>query len=88
MFQGVIRHSVLSDRTVHVRYYLPKVEINICNVMTDSRKISVHPFKNDIITCKNIQKVVISLRDNYAVCYSLDYSYLFKKLLINSCRFE
>ena len=50
-FQGVNSLFVLSfenenDRTSHSTYYLPKVEIKDCNVMTDGRNVFDQPINS------------------------------------------
>ena len=58
-FQGVNRIFVLSfenktDRTGCTGYFLPKVEIKVCNIMIDGQNSFDQPVKNDLRTYDNI----------------------------------
>ena len=61
-FQRVNRLFVLSfenenDRTSHLTYYLPKVEIKDYNVMTDGRNVFDQPINSMNKTYENIRKI-------------------------------
>ena len=61
-FQVVNRLFVLSfenenDRTSHLTYYLPKVEIKDCNVMIDGRYLFDQPINSLSKTYENIRKI-------------------------------
>ena len=69
-FQGLNRLFVLfleneNDRTAHTGYYLPKVEINDCNVQIDSKILFDQPINNDIKTYQNIKKIATGQGDDY-----------------------
>ena len=79
-FQGVNRLFVLSfenenDRTSHLIYDLPKVEIKDCNVMIDGRNFFDQPTNSMTKTYENIRKFFIGQRDDYTTGCLLDYSY-------------
>ena len=79
-FQGVNRLFVLyfeneNDRTSHSMYYLPKVEIKECNVMTDGRNFFDRPINSMSKTYENIRKIAIGTGDDYTTGYLLDYPY-------------
>ena len=79
-FQGVNRLSVLSfenenDRTSHLTYYLPKIEIKDYNVMIDGRYAFDQPINNMNNTYKNIRKITAGKEDDYTTGCLLDYSY-------------
>ena len=77
-FQGVNRLFVLSfenenDRTSHSTYYLPKVEIKDCNVMTDGRNFFDQPINSMNKTYENIRKIAAGKGDTTGCL--LDYPY-------------
>ena len=79
-FQGVNRLFVLSfanenDRTSHSTYYLPKVEIKDCNVMTDGKNFFDQPINSNIKAYENIRKIATGQGDHYTTVCLLDYSY-------------
>ena len=65
----------LADRTVYIGYYLQRVEIKDCTVMTDGRNFFV---KNDVRTYENVGNITFGSWDEYITDCLLDYSY-FKK---------
>ena len=80
IFQGVNRLFVLlfeteKDGKVHKRYYLPKVGIKDCNVITDGWNFFDQPVKIDMRTYNNIQKIVTGQEDDYTTGCLLDYNY-------------
>ena len=61
-FQGVNRFFVLSfenqnDRTSHLTYYLPKLEIKDYNGMIDGKNVFDQPINSMIKTYENIRKI-------------------------------
>ena len=61
-FQVVNRLFVLSfecenDRTVHIKYYLPTVEIKYCNVMIDGKNFFDQPVKSSARTYDTIREI-------------------------------
>ena len=81
-FLEVDRFFLLSEnegyRIIHTGYYIPKVELNAYNVMTDRQKLFDQPVKNDMRTYDNIRQIATGQGvDNTTGCL-LDYPY-FKK---------
>ena len=79
-FQGVNRLFVLyfaneNDRTSHLNYYLPQVEIKNCNVKSDGRNVFDRRINNDIKTHENIRKIASGQVDDYTTGCLLDYPY-------------
>ena len=79
-FRRVNRFFVLSfenenDRSWHLTYYLPKVEIKDYNVMIDGRNFFDQPIDSMAKTYENIRKIAIGHRDDYTTGCILDYSY-------------
>ena len=75
-FQGVNRLFVLSfknstNRTLHIGYYLLKVEIKDYSVKIDGRNFINQPI-NDIETYENIRKIVTGQGDDYTTGCLLD----------------
>ena len=63
------------DRTSHSNYYLPKVEIQDCNVMIDGKNFFDQPINSDLKTYENIRKIATGQGDDYTTGCLLDYSY-------------
>ena len=63
------------DRRSHSNYYLPKVEIKDCNVITDGKNFFDRPINNGFKIYKNIRKTATGQGDYYATGCLLDYSY-------------
>ena len=63
------------DRRSHSNYYLPKVEIKDCNVITDGKIFFDRPINNGFKIYKNIRKIATGQGDYYATGCLLDYSY-------------
>ena len=66
------------DREAHRGYFLPKVEINDCNVMIDGRNVFHQPIKNDQLTYDRlwyIRNIAIGQGDDYTTDCLLDYLY-------------
>ena len=64
-----------TDRTIHTRYYIPKVEIKDYNVIIDGRNFFDQPIKNDLKTYDNIRKIATDQGDDYTTGCLLDYIY-------------
>ena len=80
-FPGVNRLFVLAfengnHRTIHDRYYLPKVEIKDYNIMINGENFFDQPIKNNKVTYENIRKIATGQGDDYTTGCLLDYSYL------------
>ena len=79
-FQWVNRLFVLSfendtDRTLHTKYYLPKVEIKDYNVEIDVKNFFGQLINNNIKTYENIRKIAADQGDDYTTGFLLDYPY-------------
>ena len=82
-FQRVNRLFVLlfenrTDRKVHTKYYIPKVEIKDFNVINDGKNVFDKPIKNALETCDNIRKIATDQIDNQTTDCLLKYP-LFKE---------
>ena len=82
-FQRVNRLFVLlfenrTDRKVHTKYYIPKVEIKDFNVINDGKNVFDKPIKNALETCDNIRKITTDQIDNQTTDCLLNYP-LFKE---------
>ena len=64
-----------NDRTSHLIYDLPKVEIKDYNVMIDGRNFFDQPTYSMTKTYENIRKFFIGQGDDYTTGCLLDYSY-------------
>ena len=62
-------------RIGHIGYFLSKVEIKHCNILTDVRNFFGKPVKNDIKAYDKIKKVATGQGDNYTTGCVLDYLY-------------
>ena len=67
-----------TDRKVHTKYYIPKVEIKDFNVINDGKNVFDKPIKNALETCDNIRKIATDQIDNWATDCLLYYP-LFKE---------
>ena len=79
-FQGVNRLFVLAlendtQRTSHSSYYLPNVEIKVCNIMINGENFFDQAVKDNIIAYENIRKIVTSQGDDYTTGCFLDFPY-------------
>ena len=79
-FQGLNGLFILpfeneNDRTSHLTYYLPKVEIKDYNVMIDGRTFFDQPINSMNKTYENIRKIVTGKGDDYTTNCLLDYPY-------------
>ena len=86
-FQGVNRLFALlfentTDRAVHIKYYLPTVEIKGYNVMINGQNFFFQPVKNNLRTYDNIRdnirKTATGQGDDYTTSCLLDYNYFNK----------
>ena len=82
-FQRVNRLFVLlfenrTDRKVHTKYHIPKVEIKDFNVINDGKNVFDKPIKNALETCDNIRKIATDQTDNQTTYCLLNYP-LFKE---------
>ena len=53
-----------TDRKVHKKYYILKVEINDYNVIIDEKNAFDKPIKNALETCDNIRKIATGQIDD------------------------
>ena len=60
------------DRTSHSNYYLPKVEIQDCNVMIDGKNFFDQPINSDLKAYENIRKIATGQGDDYSTGSLLD----------------
>ena len=67
-----------TDRKVHTKYYIPKVEIKDFNVINDGKNVFDKPIKNALETCDNIRKIATDQIDNQTTDCLLNYP-LFKE---------
>ena len=75
-----------NDRTSHLIYDLPKVEIKDYNVMIDGRNFFDQPVNNMNKTYENTKKIATGQGDDYATCCLLDHSFFkenYKVIAIN-----
>ena len=74
------KHFVLSfsdgtGRTGDRRYFLPNVQVEYYNVMTDGQDFFNQPVKSDIRSNDTIPKIATGQGDDYKTGYLLDYPY-------------
>ena len=62
-----------NGRTVHIKYYVPAVEIMDYNVVIDGKNVFDQPVKNNLRTCDN-RKFVPGQGDDYTTSCLLDYN--------------
>ena len=79
IFQGVNRLFVSlfenrTGRTVHKRYYIPKIEMKDYDVIIDGRNFFYQPIKNDLKIYDNIRKIATGQGDDCTTGCLLDYS--------------
>ena len=65
----------ITHRTVHIRYYLPKVEIKDYNVMIDGQNFFDQPVKNNLRTYESTRKIASDQGHDYTTGCLLDYNY-------------
>ena len=68
------------DRTGHIGYFLPKVEIREYNVLIDDQNFFDQPVKNELRTYENVGKITTCQGEDYRSVFLLVYPYLKKKL--------
>ena len=56
--------SFWNGRTSHSNYYLPKVEIKECNVMTDGKNFFDQSINDDTKTYENFRKIATGKGDH------------------------
>ena len=76
-FHEVKRIFVLSfenknDRTSHSNYCLPKVEINVYNVIIDGKNFFDQPINSNLKTYENIREIATGQGDDYTTGCLLD----------------
>ena len=85
-FQGVNRLFVTAynrvdgqpNRDDQRKYYLPRIDLNKYNVITDGRNFYDNPIESDIEKYRELKKVMIGKGEDYATGSLLDFDY-FKK---------
>ena len=82
-FQGVYRLFLLSfgnttERTVHIKFYCPTVEIKNYNVMIDGQNFFNQPVKINSRAYDNIRQIATGQGDDYMTSFLLDYNYFNK----------
>ena len=60
------------------KYYLPRIDLNKYNVITDGRNFYDNPIESDIEKYRELKKVIIGKGKDYTTGFLLDYNY-FKK---------
>ena len=75
------RNNTTDNRYSYSNYYIPKVEINVFNVLIDGKSVFYWPEKNE----EEAYEKIIEMSDNndYTTGYLLDFGYFQKKLQIN-----
>ena len=63
------------DRKLHIRCYLPKVEIKNSNLTIDGKNLFDQSVKSDMRTCNILQKILTGQGDDYTTGFLLDYNY-------------
>ena len=85
-FQGVNRLFVMSynrangqpTRNGYIKYYLPRISLNIYNVIIDGRKFYDNPIESDIKKYRELKKVMIGKGEHYITGSLLDFNYFDK----------
>ena len=85
-FQGVNRLFVTAynrvdgqpNRDDQRKYYLPRIDLNKCNVIIDGRNFYDNPIESDIEKYRELKKVMIGKGEDYTTGSLLDFDY-FKK---------
>ena len=65
-------------RNSQQKYYLPRIDLNKCNIIIDGRKFYDNPIESDIEKYRELKKVMIGKGEDYTTGSLLDYDY-FKK---------
>ena len=83
-FQGVNRLFVMAysradddqhTRNKRTKYYLPRIELKIYNVIIDGRIFYDNPIESDIEKYRELKKVMIGKGEDYTTGSLLDYDY-------------
>ena len=86
-FQGVNRLFIMAyssenddqpTRNGRTKYYLPRIDLKIYNVIIDGRNFYDNPIESDIEKYRELKKVMIGKGEDYTTGSLLDYDY-FKK---------
>ena len=85
-FQGVNRLFVMAYNRVDARptrngqqkYYLPRIDLEKYNVIIDGRNFYDNPIQSDIEKYRELKKVMIGKREDYATGSLLDFNYFDK----------
>ena len=67
-----------ATRNGQQKYYLPRIDLKIYNVIVDGRNFYDNPIESDIEKYRELKKVMIGKGEDYATGSLLDYDY-FKK---------
>ena len=85
-FQGVNRLFVMAynrangqpTRNGQRKYYLPRINLEKCNVIIDGRNFSDNPIESDIEKYRELKKVMIGKGEDYTTGSLLDFNYFDK----------
>ena len=85
-FQGVNRLFVMTynrangqpNRNGQQKYYLPRIDLEKCNVIIDGRKFYDNPIESDIEKYRELKKVMIGKGEDYTKGSLLDFNYFDK----------
>ena len=85
-FQGVNRLFIIAynrvddqhNRDDQEKYYLPRIDLNKCNVVIDARNFYDNPIESDIEKYRELKKVMTGKGEDYTTGSLLDFNY-FKK---------
>ena len=58
--------------------YLPRIDLNKCNVIIDGRNVYDNPIESDIEKYSELKKVMIGKGEDYTTGSLLDYNYFYK----------
>ena len=86
-FQGVNRLFVMTynrangqpNRNGQQKYYLPRIDLEKCNVIIDGRKFYDNPIESDIEKYRELKKVMIGKGEDYTKGSLLDFNYFDKQ---------
>ena len=82
-FQGVNRLFIMEYsraanqpvRNSQQKYYLPRIDLNIYNVIIDGRNFYDNPIESDIEKYRELKKIMIGKKEDYTTGSLLDYDY-------------
>ena len=85
-FQGVNRLFVMAynrangqpTRNEQQKYYLPRIDLEKCNVIIDGRNFYDNPIESDIEKYRELKKVMIGKGEDYTTGSLLDFNYFDK----------